>query len=44
VFEITADELAQSDEYEVDDYQRVLGTMASGTPAWAYVKCKESCY
>ncbi|CAC9437303.1 hypothetical protein BSPLISOX_2701 [uncultured Gammaproteobacteria bacterium] len=41
VFEITADELAQSDEYEVDDYQRVLGTMASGTPAWAYVKCKE---
>ena len=38
VFEITAEELAQSDEYEVDDYQRVLGEMASGTSAWAYVK------
>jgi hypothetical protein len=24
----------------VDDYQRVLGEMASGTSAWAYVKCK----
>jgi hypothetical protein len=36
-----ADELAQSDKYEVDDYQRVLGEMASGTSAWAYVKCKE---
>ena len=41
VFEITAEELAQSDKYEVDDYQRVLGEMASGTSAWAYVKCKE---
>jgi hypothetical protein len=36
LFEITADELAQSDKYEVDDYQRVLGEMASGTSAWAY--------
>jgi hypothetical protein len=42
VFEITAEELAQSDKYEVDDYQRVLGEMASGTSAWAYVKCKGS--
>jgi len=37
VFEISAEELAQSDQYEVADYQRVLGKMASGTPAWAYV-------
>jgi hypothetical protein len=28
VFEITADELAQSDKYEVDDYQRVLGEIS----------------
>jgi hypothetical protein len=26
VFEITAEELAQSAKYEVDDYQRVLAT------------------
>jgi hypothetical protein len=30
VFENTAGELAQSDKYEVDDYQRVLGVMALG--------------
>ncbi|CAC9969577.1 hypothetical protein [uncultured Gammaproteobacteria bacterium] len=40
VFVITAEELAQSDQYEVADYQRVLGKMASGTPAWAYVAAK----
>ncbi len=37
VFEITPEELAQSDEYEVDDYQRILGKMALGRPAWVYV-------
>jgi hypothetical protein len=37
VFEITAQELAQSDEYEVDDYQRVLGKLKSGKQAWVYV-------
>ncbi|SMN01369.1 hypothetical protein SPONN_2458 [uncultured Candidatus Thioglobus sp.] len=37
VFEITAEELAQSDKYEVDAYQRVLAKMKSGTPAWVYV-------
>lgn len=41
VFEISAEELAQSDEYEVDEYQRVLGEMVSGIPAWVYVECKE---
>ncbi len=38
VFEISAEELTQSDKYEVDEYQRVLGEMASGIPAWAYVR------
>jgi gamma-glutamylcyclotransferase (GGCT)/AIG2-like uncharacterized protein YtfP len=37
VFEITAQELAQSDEYEVDDYQRVLGKLKSGKQAWVYI-------
>jgi len=37
VFEITVEELAQSDEYEVDDYQRVMGKMKSGRSAWVYV-------
>ncbi|CAB5503684.1 hypothetical protein [uncultured Gammaproteobacteria bacterium] len=41
VFEITQEELAQSDKYEVDEYQRVLGKMASGTPAWVYVEFLE---
>lgn len=40
VFEISAEELAQSDKYEVADYQRVLGKMASGIPAWVYVAVK----
>lgn len=34
VFEISAEELAQSDKYEVADYQRILAKMASGTAAW----------
>jgi len=38
VFEITPEELAQSDKYEVSDYQRVLGKMVSGIPAWVYVE------
>lgn len=37
VFEITAEELAQSDKYEVDEYQRVLGSFKSGKQAWVYV-------
>ena len=37
VFEITVEELAQSDKYEVDDYQRVMGKMKSGRSAWVYV-------
>jgi hypothetical protein len=37
VFEITADELAAADRYEVADYTRVLVTLKSGVSAWAYV-------
>jgi gamma-glutamylcyclotransferase (GGCT)/AIG2-like uncharacterized protein YtfP len=38
VFKITAEELAQSDKYEVDDYQRVEGVFKSGKKAWVYVQ------
>lgn len=37
VFEITPDELAAADEYEVDDYQRVRVPLRSGGSAWVYV-------
>lgn len=37
VFEITAAELAAADEYEVDDYRRVLIPLRSGKQAWVYV-------
>ncbi|WP_085715076.1 gamma-glutamylcyclotransferase family protein [Pseudomonas sp. B28(2017)] len=38
VFEITAQELAEADEYEVADYQRVGVLLKSGTSAWVYVQ------
>lgn len=38
VFEITADELAAADSYEVSDYKRVAAQLASGKTAWVYVK------
>lgn len=37
VFEITAEELAAADAYEVDDYERVEAELASGLRAWVYV-------
>ena len=38
VFEITDDELALADRYEqLDSYQRVAVTLASGAQAWVYV-------
>lgn len=40
VFEISADELAQADRYEVSDYRRVAVTLASGLPAWVYVDAR----
>ncbi len=36
VFELTDQELAEADEYEVDDYQRVQATMQSGQRVWIY--------
>ncbi|RUM82060.1 MAG: gamma-glutamylcyclotransferase, partial [Candidatus Thioglobus sp.] len=38
----TADELAQSDEYEVDEYQRVLAKLKSGKQAWVYVSASDN--
>ncbi len=38
VFEITPEELLQSDRYEVADYKRVEARFLSGTTAWVYVK------
>ena len=37
VFEITEEELVQTDQYEVSDYKRVLETFDSGKKAWVYV-------
>ena len=36
VFTLTAAELAAADEYEVDDYARVLVPLRSGREAWVY--------
>ncbi|SMN15513.1 hypothetical protein CRYPA_1557 [uncultured Candidatus Thioglobus sp.] len=38
IFEITPEELAQSDEYEVNEYKRVMGEFKSGQKAWVYVQ------
>lgn len=38
VFEISAEELASADRYEVADYRRVAAPLASGHTAWVYVK------
>ena len=38
VFEITAQELAAADAYEVADYKRIAAPLASGVTAWVYVK------
>lgn len=37
VFELTADELAATDRYEVEAYSRVEATLESGRVAWVYV-------
>ena len=36
-FQVSAEELAQADLYEVDDYKRVAVTLKSGLKAWVYV-------
>lgn len=38
IFEITREELFNTDKYEVDDYKRVLETFDSGDKAWIYIK------
>ena len=40
VFEITEEELANADRYEVSDYQRVSAPLASGRTAWVYVEAR----
>jgi hypothetical protein len=37
VFEITTEELAAADRYEVAEYTRVQATLKSGLKAWVYV-------
>jgi gamma-glutamylcyclotransferase (GGCT)/AIG2-like uncharacterized protein YtfP len=37
VFEVTAEELAAADRYEVADYKRVAAPLKSGVTAWVYV-------
>ena len=40
VFEITDEELANADRYEVADYKRVAALLASGRTAWVYVEAR----
>ena len=40
VFEITDDELARADEYEVREYSRITVELASGRQAWVYVDAR----
>lgn len=37
VLELTDDELAAADEYEVDDYTRIAVRLSTGETAWLYV-------
>lgn len=37
IFEITEVELQQADEYEVEEYMRVMVNFKSGNEAWVYV-------
>ncbi len=38
VFDLTPEELAQADTYEVADYKRIKVQLVSGTFAWVYVE------
>ncbi|MBS0212482.1 MAG: gamma-glutamylcyclotransferase [Proteobacteria bacterium] len=42
VFEISDEELAHADRYEVSDYRRVLGELTSGQVAWVYVDARDA--
>lgn len=37
VFEVSPEEIAHADDYEVDDYKRVNAPLRSGEYAWVYV-------
>src|SRR5882724_6900061 len=37
VYKLTSAEIAQADEYEVDDYKRIRVSLRSGSSAWVYV-------
>lgn len=38
LFDISLEELAQADAYEVEDYKRILEMFESGNKGWIYVK------
>lgn len=38
VFQVSEAELQHADQYEVEDYERVLVVLASGKKAWVYVQ------
>ncbi len=40
VFEVTEEELAHADEYEVSDYKRISAPLSSGRTAWVYVDAR----
>jgi hypothetical protein len=40
VFKITAEEFKQADEYEADDYKRILVKLESGEEAWVYIDAR----
>lgn len=42
VYEVTNDELAHADDYEVSDYKRVSAPLLSGRTAWVYVDARTS--
>lgn len=44
IFEITEQELIQTDEYEVSSYKRVLETFKSGKKAWVFIENKNDKY
>lgn len=41
VFEVSADELAQADAYEVEDYVRIEAVLKSGIKTWVYAAAAE---
>ncbi|NDV61940.1 gamma-glutamylcyclotransferase [Puniceicoccales bacterium CK1056] len=41
VFEITQAELMKADQYEVDDYKRVMEMFRSGFSAWVYIDSQQ---